>query len=163
MKKKNKKSIYLVIFVAIIFIALYIVETTLPLNAPNSFVINNKTYAITAYAYTTAQQEKGLMNASVTNKTFMLFSFSQSGIYIFWMKNTYTPLDIMWVEYNSSTSSGKIVYIANAIPCSDYSRSQDNCTLYNPNAYANYVIETKAGFAQANNITNGTKIKFLHR
>lgn len=129
---------------------------------PTAFEFNNRTYAITAYASTMAEREKGLMNATVTNSTFMLFYFGQPSIYSFWMKNTYSQLDIIWLNYSGSIGMAKVVYIVHAPPCVNYSSDQSACRIYTPTTNANYVLETKAGFAELNNMTVGSSIKFLH-
>ncbi len=128
--------------------------------SPSSFSVNGKTYAITAYENTPTQREMGLMNATVTNSTFVLFHFPQSGIYPFWMKNTYSQLDIIWLNYSSSTDTANVVYIANAIPCASYSKNQSNCVIYTPNSSANYVLEAKGGFAKSNDVQIGSSLKF---
>lgn len=131
------------------------------LNLPKAFMINNKTYTITAYAITPAQREKGLMNVTVTNTTFMLFYFDQPSVYPFWMKDTYTQLDMMWVNASAGTGIGTVVYAINATPCINYSKNQTGCIVYVPTSNANYVIETKAGFIEQNNVHIGTQIKFI--
>ncbi len=134
-----------------------------PSSRPASLTVNNETYGITAYAYTPAQQEKGLMNATVANSTIMLFGFPSLGTYSFWMKDTYAPLDIIWLDYNQSSRSAVVVYVVNAIPCIEYSANQSNCRIYSPNSYSNYVLEAKSGFAGENNITEGTVIRFNYK
>ncbi|MDE1871688.1 MAG: DUF192 domain-containing protein [Candidatus Micrarchaeota archaeon] len=130
---------------------------------PVSFQVNGNTYRITSYAYTEAERATGLMNATVTNDTFMLFRFDNPGIYPFWMKDTYSPLDIIWLNYSSTDGTAKVVYIANATPCIEYSSSQDSCIVYTPRSEANYVLEARAGFAKANDMTAGTEIRFLYK
>lgn len=154
--------------VAIVFVAAVIAAFAYLASMGNSykpiaFEVNNKTYNITAYAYTTRQQEKGLMNSTATNATFMLFYFGNSGIYPFWMKNTYSQLDIIWLNYSAQEKMARIVYTVNATPCADYSKNQDNCTIYTPDAYANYVIEAKSGFIEQNMLKEGTEVRFLNK
>lgn len=163
MKRKNHFVYLLIIIAAIIIIAAFYFFYGFPGNLPTSFVVNNRSYQITSYAYTIQQQEKGLMNATVSNNTFMLFAFNSDGIYPFWMKNTYNSLDIMWIEYNNASDTGKIVYFVNATPCISYDPEQINCIVYTPNSSSNYVIEAKSGFVERNNIVDGTAIKFLYR
>ena len=143
-------------FVALI-LAYYVVSITAA-HAPSRFSVNGRTYGITAYEQTQAQLEKGLMNATVTNSTFALFYLGRPGIYPFWMKDTYYPLDIIWINYSAAEGYGTVVYIANAIPCVDYSANQSMCSLYVPDSDSNYVIEAKSGFARLNGITIGTRI-----
>ncbi len=121
---------------------------------PVSFTVGNRTFDFSAYAWTTSEAEKGLMNATVTNSTFMLFYLGTPAEYDFWMKDTYSYLDIMWV--NASVSGvGSIVYIVNATPCVYYSKDQSSCIIYVPPSNANYVIESASGFAANNNVTQG--------
>ena len=79
-----KKSDYIVAVIAIAAILLIFIYESgsprpTPLNQqhgriPASFELNNRTYAITAYANTTAELERGLMNATVTNSTLCSFT-----------------------------------------------------------------------------------------
>jgi uncharacterized membrane protein (UPF0127 family) len=117
-----------------------------------SFTFNNRTYNFTYVAVTEQQQEQGLMNKSVNASTFELFKFSSPGIYPFWMKNTYYPLDMIWV-YNST-----VVYIANATPCVWHSKDQTNCTVYVPNSIADSVIESESGFVNRTGLRVGDEV-----
>ena len=142
--------------IALIIYAFY-PGSTVPSNIPSRFSFNNHTYAFTYVAANLSEQESGLMNKTVTNSTFELFVFPQSGIYPFWMKDTNYALDIIWVN------GTKVTYIANATPCSSYSPDQSNCTVYNTynqGYYANYVIETKAGFVNQTGLKVGDTISF---
>lgn len=125
---------------------------------PKSFTIGNRTFNFTSYALDIPEDEQGLMNASVTNRTFMLFEFHNSSIFQFWMKNTYTPLDIIWIEGNRT--SGRVVYIVNASPCVNYDPGQANCAVYTPQNLADYVIEAKSGFVQSNNVSLYEQVRF---
>lgn len=160
---KNTFMVFALVAVATIaLITLYLLENG-PVPQPVSFEVNNRTYPITNYADTPAQLDRGLMNATVTNSTFMLFYFHERGIYPFWMKNTYSQLDMIWLNYSSSDANATIVYMANATPCISYDKSQNSCTIYIPTAYANYVLETKSGFVEENNLHVGSKIKFIFK
>ncbi len=126
---------------------------------PASFTFGNKTFDFSAYAWTNAQAEKGLMNATVTNQTFMLFYLGSPNIYPFWMKDTYSYLDIIWVNMTTN-NTGTIVDIINATPCSYYSPKQTSCIIYVPTSDANYVIEARSGFDEKNNVTIGEHVRF---
>lgn len=160
MEKQLSLYIIIAVIVVVILIAAYALGNQ-SVAAPYAFVLKNKTYQITAVASTLEQQEKGLMNTNVTNSTFMLFYFYKSGIYSFWMKDTYTPLDIIWLNYSPQDGMAKVVYFVNATPCVNYDKNQDNCDIYTPIGSANYVIETKAGFIEQNKIDTNTQIRFL--
>jgi hypothetical protein len=124
---------------------------------PTTFTVNGKTYAFTYIATDDAQREAGLMNKQVTNTTTMLFAFPAMGTYQFWMYGTNTSLDMVWISATGST--GRVVYVyADAQPC--YSPISISCPTFGPSSPANYVIEAKAGFAEANGIEVGTQIQF---
>ena len=122
---------------------------------PTRFAVNGKSFTFTYAATTPQERAEGLMNKKVTNSTTELFAFPSSGAWQFWMYDTNSSLDMIWV--NSVGNSGKVVYVVtSAPPCYD----RGACTVYTPDAAANYVIEAKAGFAAANGITAGTPILF---
>ncbi len=124
---------------------------------PSSFTVNGRTYPFNYTATNQAQWEKGLMNKVVTNATTMLFAFPYFSHWQFWMFDTPTSLDIVWV--NATGNSARVVYlVTSAPPC--LTSDSDTCARYTPTAQANYVIEAKAGFAAANEITVGSSIHF---
>lgn len=167
-EKQERKNISgKILLVALIAILLYLIvagtyfyefEFYAPAK-PGSFTISDSTVAFSAYAWNTAQDEKGLMNATVTNSTFMLFYLGSRGIYPFWMKDTYSYLDIVWINM-SANGTGTIVDMVNATPCSYYNPSQTSCIIYVPTSDSNYVIETHLGFGEINNVSVGEKIVF---
>lgn len=119
---------------------------------PSAFFVNGRTFMITYTATTPAERQAGLMNREVTNSTIMLFVFPSAGTYKFWMYDTNTSLDMIWVD-----ASGQVVYVyADAQPC----YNAVTCPTFGPDAQANYVIEAKAGFAQSNGIQVDTAIQF---
>ena len=120
---------------------------------PTSFTVNGKTYAFTYIATTQSERQEGLMNKEITNATTMLFAFPSFGQWPFWMLDTNTSLDMIWVN----GTSGRVAYVVTSAPPCFVSSS---CATYTPTAPANYVIEAKAGFAAANGIAIGTTIRF---
>ncbi|MDE1868801.1 MAG: DUF192 domain-containing protein [Candidatus Micrarchaeota archaeon] len=120
-----------------------------------TITINSKTFNITALALNESQWQKGLMNATVTNSTLILFEFNQTADWPFWMYNTYTNLDMLWINYSYSSGSGNVIYIVkNATSCFVASK----CQIYDPHNAANFVLEAKAGFANRNNIGVGNSV-----
>jgi uncharacterized membrane protein (UPF0127 family) len=66
----------------------------------------------------------------------MLFVFEKEDAYCFWMKNTYIPLDIIWLN-----SDKEVVFIAkNLQPC-----KEDPCPNTCPDKKAKSVLELNAG------------------
>jgi uncharacterized membrane protein (UPF0127 family) len=98
-------------------------------------------------AATEAERSRGLMfRTSLPERAGMIFLFERPGIYPFWMKNTRIPLDMFWTD-----RSGRIVWIAESVPpC-----TADPCPEYPPQAVADYVIETNAGFAKRHTLKVG--------
>lgn len=94
-------------------------------------------------------QTQGLMwRRSMEANQGMLFIMEVQEEQAFWMRNTYIPLDIIYVN-----DQMEIVRIrANAQPQSLRQVTSD--------APARYVVEVNAGFAQQHNITEGDKIAF---
>lgn len=94
---------------------------------------------------------RGLMFRETLDKDKgMLFIFSESNTYSFWMKNTLIPLDIIWIDENKN-----IVYInENTLPC-----LEDPCTSYIPDKEALYVLEINAGLVEEFGIETGDKIQ----
>jgi len=122
---------------------------------PTNFTVNGKTYTFTYVATNDAQRAAGLMNRRVTNTTTMLFAFPSMGTYQFWMYDTNTSLDMIWISATGKT--GTVVYVySDAQPC----YSQSSCQIYGTSLQANYVVEAKAGFASSNGIEAGTTIQF---
>jgi uncharacterized membrane protein (UPF0127 family) len=130
---------------------------TVTTRVPSGFTVNGRTYTFTYVATNQSERQTGLMNRKVTNTTTMLFAFPYPSTWTFWMYNTNTSLDMIWV--NATVNPGRVVYVvASAQPC--YNLFGLGCTKYTPTEPANYVIEAKAGFAAANDIANGTSITF---
>ena len=120
---------------------------------PTMFTVNGKNYVFNFTATTQAERLAGLMNKTVTGSTTMLFAFPSFGKWSFWMYDTNTSLDMIWL--NATGSSAKVVYlVTGAPPC--YNTSA--CADYTPSSPANYVIEARAGFAAANGIAVGTYV-----
>jgi uncharacterized membrane protein (UPF0127 family) len=122
---------------------------------PSTFTVNGKTFQITYVATDQSEREAGLMNRKITDTTTMLFVFPESGIYPFWMYDTNSSLDILWLSVTGS--AGRVVYLVTGAP-SCY--LPIGCPNYTPSAAANYVIEAKAGFARENDVGVGTEIHF---
>ena len=120
---------------------------------PTSFTVNGRTYTFTYTATTPQERQQGLMNTMITNTSTELFAFPQPVAQPFWLYQTNASLDMIWIMANGD--NGTVVYlVTSAQPCFDSSI----CTVYAPDAPANYVIEAKAGFAAANGIVVVTTI-----
>ncbi len=81
----------------------------------------------------------------------MLFIFSKSDYYTFWMKDMRFPIDIIWLQDDI------IVDISKNVPA-EPGVSLQKLKLYSPQKKANRVLEVNAGFSDKNNIKAGDKI-----
>lgn len=117
-------------------------------------ILKGKTYNL-EIADTAAARQTGLMNrTSLSQNSGMLFIFEGSNFYPFWMKDTYIPLDIIWLNQNK-----EVVYIKeNAQPCSNTIEAV--CNTIVPTARALYVIELNAGEVNKQDLQVGDKIEF---
>ncbi|MBU1110180.1 DUF192 domain-containing protein, partial [Patescibacteria group bacterium] len=82
----------------------------------------------------------------------MLFVYTDDAVRTFWMKNTYIPLDIIWLD-----SGKEVVYIArNVQPC-----GVGDCPSIDPGVAARYVLEVDAGEAQKMNLQVGNEFSLV--
>ena len=120
------------------------------LNVPK-VCINNSCY-IVGLAKTPDERARGLMYKKTLDKNSgMLFVFPVEKEYSFWMRNTFIPLDIIWINKDK-----EIVHIKdNALPC-----LSEPCEYYSPNAEALYVLEINAGESGKFLFEEGDKVEF---
>ncbi|MFH1473412.1 MAG: DUF192 domain-containing protein [Candidatus Aenigmatarchaeota archaeon] len=104
-------------------------------------------------ALTPEERSRGLMFVEhLDDDRGMLFVFDRSGIYPFWMKNTLIPLDIIWLDSDSS-----VVFISrDTQPC-----ISSTCDSTNPEKQASYVLEINAGISDRMNIDIGDKMTMV--
>ena len=103
-------------------------------------------------ASTPKQRYQGLMHRNnLKPNEGMLFYFDFEGNHSFWMKNTFIPLDIIWIDEGKN-----IVHIEHSAPPCD----TEPCITYRSAKPAKYVLELKGGWAVNNNIQEGDKIEF---
>ncbi len=114
-------------------------------------IFKNKPSLTLEIANTKSQRRIGLMNRRSLGKyTGMLFDYK--GLYQvkIWMKNTFIPLDIIFLNKN------EIVYIKkNALPCLERSSS---CPTFSTETPVDSVIEVNAGIVDEYDFKIGDKI-----
>lgn len=100
-------------------------------------------------AKTEIERESGLMNRRKMDKDAgMLFVFDEGDANCFWMKNTYIPLDMIWLDANK-----KVVFVhRNATPLSEVSLCPDKT--------ATFVLEVNAGQADVLGLSLGAQVQF---
>jgi len=81
----------------------------------------------------------------------MLFVFSQRDVHKFWMKDTWIPLDMIWLDDEKRI----IDIVTNVPPCQD-----DPCPSYGQNILSRYVLEINAGQAERWKLSIGDEAKF---
>jgi uncharacterized membrane protein (UPF0127 family) len=103
-------------------------------------------------AITPAQRKQGLMfRKYLSQNQGMLFVFEDEDKHSFWMKNTFIPLDIIWIDKNK-----EVVFIErNVQPC-----EQDICSPIIPEQKAKYVLELNAGTCEDIGLKIKDKINF---
>lgn len=115
---------------------------------------NVKAEAIVEFAYTSALRRKGLSNKLFLRENEGMF-FNKAGI--FWMKNVFFPLDLIFIDYN-----GKIVDIQ-FMDVEFNKIDQNNFVEYklykSKDKTAEYAVEMPANWCKRNNIKVGDYIK----
>ncbi len=97
-------------------------------------------------AATFTQREVGLMNRqSLGEDAGMLFLFPRDVQYGFWMKNTYIPLDIAFID-----ASGTVVQVFAAKPLDE--------TVLVPSKQYRYVLEVNQGWFQRHSLGVGATV-----
>ncbi len=100
-------------------------------------------------ASTPVEHEMGLMfRKSLDKNAGMLFIYSKEEIQFFWMKNTFIPLDIIFIDSNFTVVDA----YRNAKP-------HDETTIASK-AAARFVLEINAGIADRCRIKAGVKVRF---
>ena len=118
---------------------------------PPSFkkIIVGKTPLRVEVADTLEKQERGLMfRQSMPENEGMLFVYKEPQEMSFWMRNTFIPLDIVFVG-----ADGIILNIHQARPL-------DESVLYPSAGSAKYVIETNQGWFSRHGIRPGDRVTF---
>jgi uncharacterized protein len=101
-------------------------------------------------ADTNNQRELGLMfRRHLDEEAGMLFVFPGPAKQVFWMKNTYLPLDMVFAD----TDARIVGIVANAEPQSEAQLTVD--------APAQYVLEVNGGFCSRHGVAAGDRLKFI--
>ncbi len=106
------------------------------------------------HADTTEKRVRGLMfRKDLPKDRGMLFTFGEPQHWTIWMKNTFIPLDIIWLDVRK-----RIVHIEPDVP--PCYRSDNGCPQYQPIRKAVFVLELAAGAAASLQLKNGTQLAF---
>ncbi len=127
------------------------IAAALPSGAP-ACVVPDGTRVHLELAVTDEERQLGLMfRDSLRADAGMLFVFPEDAPYQFWMKNTFIPLDLIWIS-----ASGQVVDVRrNVQPC-----RFDPCPGYDPSGPARAVLEVNARFAAKHGVRPGVHLRF---
>lgn len=101
-------------------------------------------------AETPEQRQRGLMfRKQLDPEAGMLFLFERPQQNQFWMRNTYLPLDMLFIKADWTV----LGIVENATPLTDDSRGVPG--------QSQYVLEVNAGFSRQHGIEAGTRVRFL--
>lgn len=101
-----------------------------------------------------AERERGLMyRRSLARNHGMAFIYEEARRLSFWMKNTYVPLDIVFVG-----PDGRVLNVAHATPQPNASESE--LRRYRSDVPATYAIELRRGFANRTGVGPGARVRF---
>lgn len=96
-------------------------------------------------------RNRGLMHRrELAPNAGMIFVFAQSEPLTFWMRNTFLPLDMIFIKSDRRV----LGVVENATPMTDDPRRVEGDS--------QYVLEVNAGFAARHGITAGTLIEFVN-
>jgi hypothetical protein len=108
-------------------------------------LLKNKNYS-TLVALTEEEHYKGLMGKA-WEPPIMSFLFPKLGVHKFWMKNTISPLDVIFCK------NGSIISIEYGEPMS--------LDLFGPDKEVDLIVEVPAGMSKINNINIGDNVKLI--
>lgn len=93
--------------------------------------------------------QRGLMfRRSLPEDHGMLFLMGEERVHSFWMRNTYIPLDMIFIGKDMTVAG----VVENATPLTETSRTVDRPSLY--------VLEVMAGWCAAHGVAAGTPVRF---
>jgi uncharacterized membrane protein (UPF0127 family) len=151
-QRRRPLTIFLILFFSFPFCALAgndpVPSSLITITLPGGGIIHAE------LANTPQKRAEGLMyREHLADDSGMLFTFSQAEAWVFWMKNTKIPLDLIWLNEKK-----QIVHIEQNAPIC--TRTDDSCPQYRPNEGALYVLELAAGRAEGLKLQRGSKLQF---
>ncbi len=152
----------LLILTIIVFVVIGFVIVAILNNNKNSagsskaINVNNRIFKVDV-AETDLEKTMGLMyRKTLPENEGMFFIFDRSGVYTFWMANTFVDMDILWIDENM-----QVAYIQkNAKSCPDPTKT--TCNIYNPKISAKYVLEINAGLSSKYGFKVGDRVSRIN-
>ncbi|WP_347988830.1 DUF192 domain-containing protein [Methylomonas sp. AM2-LC] len=97
------------------------------------------------------EREQGLMfRTHLGINQGMLFVYPDQAVHEVWMKNTYIPLDAIFL----STDGHIVSILENLQPC-----LHEPCEIYSPQAAASFMLELNAGFSHDHHLQIGQTLR----
>jgi uncharacterized membrane protein (UPF0127 family) len=93
-----------------------------------------------------------MFRSALPPDTGMLFVFPEEGLWTFWMKNTYIPLDVVWLN----DAREVVETYAMAMPAPGVPEPPS----FGGTQKARYVVEVASDFIRAHKIRVGDKVRF---
>ncbi|MDD5282248.1 MAG: DUF192 domain-containing protein [Candidatus Omnitrophica bacterium] len=147
----NKITYALIIFV-LLFIGVSRAQLTDSGIGEKKFIYFKNNSFLVEVAATKQQQEKGLMFVrSLPTNSGMLFVYADETPRSFYMKNTYIPLDLIWMDREK-----KVVFIKKDAKPATLDGYETIC----PQEEAMYVLELNAGSSDRIGLRIGDKLQF---
>ncbi|MCT2534808.1 DUF192 domain-containing protein [Aquibacillus koreensis] len=113
---------------------------------------NRETKLTVGVADTQRKREQGLQFVmKLPENAGMLFVFPKKTYGGFWMKNTFIPLSIAFLDWD-----GSIIRILDMEPC-----YVNTCPMYDPGIFYHYAIEVNRGWFEKNQIEEGDYVRLF--
>lgn len=137
-------------YLILVLFLFYLVYYRIQRNTREGFS-NKEGRIVTIYIKRAHDKKLGLMHRKKKLKKNhgLLFDYDRYGVFTFWMKNTYIPLEVICLDHNYKV----VGVIENLKP-----KSLDSRTLDRPFRYA---IEVNKGTSKKNNLKAGDFIEFI--
>ena len=150
-KKENFSALIVLVFLLVAFLFISRGATQYRFSQIEGVKIAGQNIKVDL-ALTETAREQGLSGRrSMAEGTGMLFVFDRPDKYLFWMKNMYFSIDIIWISEDM-----RVVYIKKG------ARPDLFLETYEPEENAKYVLEVVAGFSDKNNLKVGDKVEFIY-
>lgn len=151
----NKNTVRLLILLVVIILAIGLMisaKSFFSSDLSGKVTVDDKHEFQVEIADTDAERAEGLMfRDELPGTEGMLFVYDSPVGGNFWMKNTYIPLDMVFIDENL-----EIVYIVrDAQPC-----TADPCQTYGPSdEFYSYVLEINGGLSDELGISEGARVE----
>lgn len=130
------------------------VEGTPGGNASATFLVDGGVNVSLEVSDTPEERRRGLMGRrSLPRNHGMVFVYEEEAPRSFWMKDTYVPLDMIFID-----GEGRVLNVEHASPQPGAADSE--LRRYGSDGEARYVVEVCRGFANRSGVGEGTRVEF---